>query len=371
MRNKLFTIGLLLAICSCQAQTYKFAVICDTRSDADNNGTDGVNVAAVKAVCNHLKKSGAQLVIAPGDFICGNVKWYDSTQTPPSNHDQYQAFLNAAQSVGVGLPGGAEEITLYPVRGNHECYQQILPEESIEAAWLKNIGYTLPKNGPEEEIGFTYSFIYESLLFIGMDQYMYSDSTKTKGITIDQEWLDQELQNYPDAEHVFVFGHTPAFAAQHQDCLGENPKARNTFLQSINDRSGVYFCGHDHFYARANIPVYDPDGGIENYIQQVITPSGAPFLGGFSPKWDGVYKNKNVKTESYIDNTMGYQLVTVDGDKITVEFIATNDACSFTKDSTGIYTYTYNDNWETWDFETMDEFSYVLPSGSKLANTKK
>lgn len=363
MRKILFTIGIALILFSCEThQPYKFAVLCDTRSDAENNGKNGVNVAAVKAVCNHLIKSGAEFVIAPGDFICGNVTWYNATKTPPSNHLQYQAFLEAAQSQGVVLPGGNGKIIIYPVRGNHECYQQLEPEEDIESAWLKNIGYTLPKNGPKEEIGFTYSFTYKGDLFIGLDQYVNSDSTKQYGIKLNQNWLNTELDKNSDAKNVFAFGHTPAFAAQHQDCLGEDSIARNEFLQSINDRSGVYFCGHDHFYARGNVPVYSLNGEIENYIQQVITPSGAPFLGGFSPKWNGVYKNKDVKPEAYIDNAVGYQLVTVYENKVTVEFIATNDASTFTKDSTGVYTYTYNDSWQTWTFETMDEFSFLLPN---------
>ncbi len=360
MKNKLLIMILLTALCSCQPKTYKFAVICDTRSDANNNGVSGVNVSAVKAVCNHLKNSGAEFVIAPGDFICGNVKWYDTILGPPSNHLQYEAFLDAAQSEGVTLPGGNGQITMYPVRGNHECYQQILPEDSIEAAWLKNIGNALPKNGPSGEIGFTYCFGYKGSLFIALDQYMQASPDKKTGITIDQAWLNKKLQEYPDAEHVFAFGHTPVFAAMHQDCLGEDSLARNTFLQSISNRTDAYFCGHDHFYARARVPVYNPEGGIEKYIQQVITPSGAPFLGGFSPKWDGVYKNKDVEAEKFIDETVGYQLVSIIGKKVKVEFIATKDASTHTIDDKGKYHYTYNDNWQLWNFEKMDEFSYEL-----------
>jgi len=328
----------------------------------NNNGISGVNVSAVKAVCNHIKESGAEFVLAPGDFICGNVIFYDTIQGPPSNHHQYKAFLDAAESAGVCLPGGTGELTMYPLRGNHECYQQILPKDSIKVAWLKNIGFSLPKNGPEDEIGFTYSFEYNGSLFLALDQYMHADSTQKGGIEVDQEWIDKKLQEYPDAKHVFAFGHTPAFAAHHHDCLGEDSLARNTFLQSINKRSGVYFCGHDHFYARANVPVYYPKGGIEDYIQQVITPTGAPFLGGHSTKWDGVYKNKDVEAKKYIDNVLGYQLVTVDGDKVYVEFIATKDACSYYKDDQGRYHYTYNDNWQSWNFETMDKFEYRVSS---------
>ncbi|PKP01157.1 MAG: hypothetical protein CVU11_16060 [Bacteroidetes bacterium HGW-Bacteroidetes-6] len=361
MKNLLLALCLIFLTVIGHSQIFKFAVLCDTRSDAANNGITGVNVSAVKAVCSHLIQSGAEFVIAPGDFICGNVTWYNPTKTPPDNKVQYQAFLTACRSVGVGLPGEENMITLYAVRGNHECYQQILPKKSIEEAWLMSIGYSLPKNGPDDELGFTYSFLYKGSLFIGMDQYMHANAAQNDSIVLNQAWLDKVLLKYPEALHVFVFGHTPAFAAQHQDCLGQDSIARNKFMRSISSRSGVYFCGHDHFYARANIPVYATNGEIENRMQQVITPSGAPFLGGFSPKWNGVYKNTDVKTEAYIDNAVGYQLVTIDGKNVTVEFIATNDACTFTIDSTGVYSYRYNDNWQTWNFATMSRFSYELP----------
>jgi hypothetical protein len=366
MKKNLLIIAFIFAMSIGQAQSFKFAVLCDTRSDANNNGKDGVNISAVKAICNHLKQSGAEFILAPGDFICGNVSWYQPPQPPPSNHTQYKAFLGAAQSVGIGLPGSNQDIIIYPVRGNHECYQDILPDDSIKVAWLKNIGYSLPKNGPTDERGFTYSFTYKGALFVALDQYMHASKSQKSGICINQDWLDKELKKNSKAKHVFAFGHTPAFAAKHKDCLGECPPDRNTFLKSINKRSGVYFCGHDHFYARAKIPVFNGKGDVKNYIQQVITPSGAPFLTGErSSKWTGEYNNKNVIKQTFIDNSVGYQLVTVDGDKVTVEFIATLDASMYYRDDKGIYHYTFNDNWETWTFAPLDEFTYYLPKKSE------
>jgi hypothetical protein len=351
---------LLLSVCLLYAQSYKFAVICDTRSDANNSGIEGVNVSAVKAVCSQLKKQNAEFVLAAGDFICGNVSWYQPA--PPPSDTQFQTFLNAASSQGIGLPGSGSEIILYPVRGNHECYHDIMSEDEVKAAWMKNIGYTLPKNGPEGEVGFTYSFINNNSLFLGVDEYIHADSTEKSSIGVNQNWINSVLKNYSDTKHVFIFGHTPSFAAHHKDCLGENPSARNTFLRSIYTRSQIYFCGHDHFYARARIPVYNDDNQtIEGYIQQAITPGGAPFLTGNradNHKWNGEYINKDVIPETYIDNAVGYQLVIVEDDKITVQFIATQDACSYYKDDQGVYHYKYNDDWETWNFSLMDQFSF-------------
>ncbi len=361
MKKNLLIIVLLFAVCLSQAQSFKFAVICDTRSDANNSGTSGVNVSAVKAVCQHLVNDGAEFVLAPGDFICGNVNWY--LPQPPSNDTQYQAFLEAARSQGVGLPKSNAKVTLYPTRGNHECYHDILPEDSVKASWLRNIGYSLPNNGHADEIGFTYSIILNKALFIGLDQYMSTYALDSNDIKINQAWLDSVLQQNTDIKHVFAFGHTPAFAAKHQDCLGSDSLNRDTLLQSIKKQSGVYFCGHDHFYARAKVPVYS-NGGIENYIQQVITPSGAPFLTGSrddNHKWEGVYTNTDVIQESYIDNALGYQLITVNGNEVTVEFKATQDASTFIKDCNGVYHYIFNYEWETWTFATMDKFTYNIP----------
>jgi hypothetical protein len=333
--------------------------LCDTRSDANKNGELGVNVSAIKAICKHLKADGTEFVLAPGDFICGNVKWY--SPQPPSNDDQYKAFLEAAKFAGVGLPSSGEKIILYPVRGNHECYQNLLPGDSIRASWQRNMGKTLPQNGPKDELGFTYSFEHKGALFVALDQYMHASESQKQGIGLNQEWLNEELGKHPQAKHAFAFGHTPAFAAKHQDCLAEDSLSRNQFLQSIDKKSGVYFCGHDHFYARANVPVYSEKGLVKSRIQQVITPSGAPFLTGNrddNHKWDGKYKNKDVKQEMYIDNSLGYQLVTVKGNKVTVEYIATFDASTFSVDDKGIYHYTFNEDWEKWNFTILDRFSY-------------
>jgi calcineurin-like phosphoesterase family protein len=358
-KSSIFTIVMILQllVLTADAESYKFAIICDTRSNFNKSGTNGVNVAAVKAICRDLKNKGAEFVLAPGDLISGNIKYYQPS--PPASTAQLETFLKAAKSQGVGLPGSKAKILLYPVRGNHEDYHQLMTKEQVMQAWTESIGKFMPSNGPVGQKGFTYWFKWKGDLFIGIDEFIHTSFFETKGIRLNQTWLDGVLSQQDG--HVFVFGHTPAFSAHHQDCLGENPSARNTFLRSIFNRSRLYFCGHDHFYARAKIPVYKEDEvAIKGYMQQIIVPSGAPFLTGSrkgNHKWDGVYKNKDVIPRTYIDNTIGYLLVTVDDSLVKIQFIGTTDSSSYTIDDKDIYHYTFKTNWEKWQFAVKDQFS--------------
>ncbi len=335
------------------ADNFTFGVICDTRSNASASWENAVNVAAVRAVCQQMKKANVQFVIAPGDFMCGNVSWYGNTV--PSNDLQYQTFLRNAATQGVGLPGSKQPITLYPVRGNHECYHDLVSLQEVKDAWTRNMGKYLPQNGPQGEVGFSYSFKVQNTLFVATDQYMVADDKEKTNIKVNQPWLDSVLKANPTGQ-VFVFGHTPAFAAKHQDCLGAMPANRDAFLQSIYQRSGSYFCGHDHFYARAKIPVYGSDGKTKiGSMQQVITPSGAPFLEK-GKKWDGNYTSPDVFAETYIDNVLGFQLVTVTDTTVNVKYMATQDGCYFDQNKN----YTYTTNWQDWQFVVMDQYTYTI-----------
>jgi len=340
-----------------EENSYTFAVLCDTRSDMDGTG---VNESAVRAICRDLRSRGAEFVLAPGDLICGDVTdSYFPPHTPPID-SMYQSFIEAIEAEDVGLPGSDAEILLYPIRGNHEGYYFTMTKEEVEEAWLRNLGHAVPANGPEGEVGFTYSFQHEGDLFMGLEMYLESDSMMKTGIRVNQEWIDRTLAENTGADGVFVFGHTPVFSANHRDCLEEDPVARDAFLRSIHERCGVYFCGHDHFYARGQGPVYAEDGStITGWIQQVITPSGAPFITNMSPdkqKWPGVYEDENVISQTYIDNAMGYQLITVDDNSVIVEFIGTQDGATWTRDAQGAYHYTYNTDWERWNFAVLDFF---------------
>ena len=156
-----------------------------------------------------------------------------------------------------------EDHLWFPVAGNHET------ETPEDMEWLRSYNYD--PNGPAppniarwgspgcQETN--YSFDYGGSHFVMVNQYCDGVSdTATDGDVGDAlyRWLEEDLAT-TDKEHVFVFGHEPAFPQadadngreRHMgDSLNQHPKNRDRFWRLLSD-SGVtaYFCGHTHNYS--------------------------------------------------------------------------------------------------------------------------
>ena len=64
----------------------------------------------------------------------------------------------------------------YPVRGNHETYGDVnTPGPDYAKHWMDNIANVLtqiPKNGPPNEVGMSYSFSKNNVFIIGLEQVL-------------------------------------------------------------------------------------------------------------------------------------------------------------------------------------------------------
>jgi hypothetical protein len=310
----LAALSILFSGCSSneiQPARWKYAVYCDTRGDNDagNPTKSGVNEAVVNSVAKDMVKEGAELVIFPGDAVNG---WYNIS-TPYAN--QFATWRKAMAPV---YDAG---IKIYPIRGNHEngppappyafpwppgssATPLILPDAGLMTAYLNAFSDPwIPANGPVDEKGLTYSFVYKNAFFIGMDQ-------SVNPYRVNQPWLNAQLAQNTQA-HTFVYGHTPAFRVGHTDSLAYYPNDRDLFWNSLGN-AGVrmYFSGHDHLYNRAHIK--DQTG---HTIYQVLTGAGgAPFNAWTPPYAEG----EKVVGDYHNENHNGYVIVTVDGPRVTM-----------------------------------------------------
>lgn len=295
---------------------WKFAVLCDTRGDSNTENLDkiGVNEAVVNSVARDIVKEGAKLVIIPGDTVNG---WFNIRTPYASQFATWRKAMAPVYEAG---------IKVYPVRGNHEDGPFLnnekyswppteknnpvgVPIPELKAAFLEAFNDPwIPVNGPDGEKGLTYSFGYNNAFFIGLDEFV-------NPIKVNQAWLDSELKSNK-LPHIFVYGHDPAFRVNHTDSLASYPQARDAFWDSLgNAGARIYFCGHDHLYNRAHVK-----NRVGNIIYQVLAGSGgAPFT-----KWQPqrYAEGAKVVNDYYDEVHYGYVLVTIDSNKVTMEWKA-------------------------------------------------
>ena len=287
-----------------EGKPWTFAVIGDTRSGGKYSNT-GVNDVVTRAIAEAIVKDDCDFVLVPGDMIHGYSK--DNNLSAEKQFEYWKTSMSPVYSAG---------IEVYTIRGNHES--------GSEDAYVQAFGADNPDNGPPNEKDLTYSFTHKNVFFMGIDEYVDPHIHK-----VNQEWVDSQLED-KSQQHIFIFGHEPAFKVNHKDCLEVYPKARDEFWNSIGDAGcQVYFCGHDHFYNRACIS--DNSG---NEIHQIIVGSGGAPCSHWDPSKGKENSRFKLKFHDQVD--YGYSLVTVDGDMVNIEWKAWNgssDSTWVTKDS--------------------------------------
>ncbi len=299
-----------------QDTIWKFAVISDTQGDNRiANDRTCINEKILSSIAADIAAEKPDLVLVSGDLVNG---WIKNGGTDYAF--QYANWKKAMKPVSsMGIP-------ILAVRGNHDSGperlalpplpQHLEPRPGslirLEQEYKKAIiGSYIPRNGPEKEKGLTYAYVHKNACVIALDQYSGGQHR------VNQEWLDRQLSRNTQV-HLFVFGHEPAFEANHKDNLSFYPDRRDRFWDSIGKAGGrIYFCGHDHFYNRALIP-----DGNGNPLRQIIGGTG----GGRLRKWSGFFKERGrAKCEYYNNDHHGYILVTIDGPMVKVEWKAIVD----------------------------------------------
>jgi Calcineurin-like phosphoesterase len=308
----LLLIAIILCAFSARAgEPWKFIVCGDSRGK-DN----GVNTEILGPLAQQIAKTGADLVLFTGDSMTGSLL----QSTSKKYLDQWRAAMTPVYKAG---------IKVYPIAGNHEWIYYNLPE-----VWRKEFP-ELPDNGPKGEEKMTYSFTHKNALVIGLDQYSGHRHE------VDQKWLNKQLaaRDAKAQPHVFVFGHEPAYAALHADCMDNDEQARDAFIQSLVYAGGrFYFCGHDHFYDHAEIRGFLRNNQPVAFHQLIAGTAGAPVY-----HWKGQYGGKNglgktVVNVGHDEHWGGYCQVDVDDLKVTMNYVKRQDNGEYAIEEIFLYT---------------------------------
>ena len=220
----------------------------------------------------------------PSPFIfavTADMRFFSGSNPDYDNSNYFRGALEALQNIGgsafmlspgdIDPPGDVKWTidqvlgaiyTWYPVVGNHE-----LPGAGSEPSyganmdWLRAYDYGTVNSGPSGCPETTYSFDFENAHFVVLNEYCDTGGDDVTDGDISNhlyDWLDADL-SATTKEHIFVFGHEPAFPrpdadngriCHEGDSLDAHPTHRDWFWQLLKDKRVVaYCCGHTHNYS--------------------------------------------------------------------------------------------------------------------------
>lgn len=218
--------------------------------------------------------------------LLGYVKQYGPGDFMVSTGDVLPA-ADTRWTIGQVL---GEDYLWYPMPGNHDF-------GLADLRFLQNYNYDpngdLPPNivnsGPESCPRTTYSFDYQNSHFVALN--VYCDEEAPWGIDGSitdpvYNWLAEDLAG-TDKEHLFVFGHEPAYPqpdAQTGDLrhdmesLDQYPAERDRFWELLQEYNVVaYIHGHTHGYSAVKMDgIWQLDAGQAMGVR--AAPSPGTFL---------------------------------------------------------------------------------------------
>lgn len=301
----------LLSLAACSSDntptSWSFAVLCDSRAGystdpaqyAADNGTSPYFTNVAKALA---REKGLDFVIYPGDLIRGKKPTLTGAQMT-ADLTTWETFMKPVYDAN--LP-------VYYVRGNHDAYEVSDPTGSNGNAttiWKKFMATltALVKNPDaitqdSNQSGYSYSFMHNGSLFVGLDEYVNTDSS------YDQTFLKAQLAQ--QADHKFVFMHQPVW----NDVSSELAVNASTMSDDMkNGNVDVYFSGHVHSYQRITKTGYV-------FTELILGTAGAPQDDPVLTPDDATNSGtQNLTVKSYAGGAgtnarFGYAIITVNSD---------------------------------------------------------
>jgi hypothetical protein len=373
----------LVITTSASAAPWSFGIISDTQWKASDDGKNP-NYVAVNVI-NHVNQEfiahGVKFVVAVGDVTQnGDTLGMDTTAT----------FRQALYNAGIGF---------YPVRGNHEDaageaaeFVRVFPQNQnginnmtpLDALVTTpyygappantNVSFTVGTNFntiSEDYAGLTYSFDYENVRIVMIDQFKTPNKPDHSVLDKnDVDWVGERLTSRPEDTHAFVFAHKHLMSENHADTLfGSNPSVNPDGLQDLYMsylfQNGVryHIGGHDHMHNRALIS--SPDG--QSMVQNIVTASDSyKFYIPQNPSNDEAFNSE--PREMQIAQqlfTIGYYIVTVDGPRVTVDFYSSPNGCEGDCDqNVDVIPYTFTKQ-ESFGY-SLNGKEFLVPQGESF-----
>ena len=304
---------------------WKFGVMADTQWKAayPNNGENPAScaVSIINALNQQYIHHDVKFAIQVCDLV--DVESVYGVRTLPTRAAAAQALYDR----GIGF---------FPLRGNHEGSQTAALEfpglfPQTQGAGPNAYGATNFASPFETLKGLSYSFDYDNVRCILIDQFTRTDGSKYNGSTnnnaVDQvEWIDSMVSSRPSDSHAFVFSHKNLIGQNHKDVLfgadlTANAVPRDEFIRSLCANGVRYqIGGHDHMHHRSIVKSSD---GLSSTGQIICSSNSYKF---YIPRTGDDGRETPLQQELF---SIGYYIFTVDGPRVTVDFYSSSHGSEY------------------------------------------
>jgi hypothetical protein len=249
-------------------------------NDADANpGT--VAVGIINQLNQQFIDKGVKFVLQVGDLDDKETNYSGLPSAPRLGIATRAAAAQMLYDAGIGF---------FPLRGNHEAsstaaleVQAYFPQTQCSGDYTFGISNC---SSPSDNLkGLSYSFDYDNVHFMLLDQFTPIDGKASDGTTYSQgdnaiasqqNWISGSLSAKPAGGHAFLFSHKQLFGGNHTDTLFNkaslNADKQNAFISSLYGNGvGYLFSGHDHMHNRSK--AISPDG--MSTVNQIICASNS------------------------------------------------------------------------------------------------
>jgi hypothetical protein len=353
---------------------WKFGVMNDTQWTVADDGFDPSSCAVgiLKQIQRQFISQQVRFVVHVGDLCDNGTLTAEDIRALYAQplYDNGIGFFPLRGNHDDGAPQASEFQVLYPQTQNG--IHNVTPKAQFDNAATAvtapdnaNLGIpALPDPGSSFQIGadfsspdpwnngnlkgLSYSFDYENARFVLLDQFTpiatvnsltpaYDASTT---IGQQQGWINTRLQQRYAGSHAFVFAHKGLVTCQHADVLfgndpSQNPALTTAFIDSLATNGVRYYIhGHDHMYDRSKVSA--PTPGMT--VTQILASSNSSKFYVPAGSLTNSAANGGLSNDAYYDvpafgfhrrvplaqqlNSIGFQIVTVDGPNVTVDYYA-------------------------------------------------
>lgn len=359
---------------------WKFGIIPDSQWGWADDGMNPNTVAAniIKQMDSQFMAAGVKLVITLGDMVDTGSQVNDYTRA---------LFVQELYNAGIGFypMRGNHEAGEWdnPYTGSsadfRHAYPQIVPgplaglnnntPPDITTALIPlpdltnnppaavtgspfpvGVNFSAPTEANLANDSISYAFDYNNATFMLLDQFQSPDYSSSH-IPEQQDWIDSTLAGRLAGTHAFVFAHKNLLGGYHKDnmfgweladedagdCQGVDfnslspdyqalmvakTNAANAFLGSMQSNGVRYVVsGHDHYYYHSIVT--SPDQ--RSKVHQLIAGSASTKV--YDPIYPFSPNDRPLQEELH---RLGYNIVTVDGPRVTMDYYADTLNYNFT-----------------------------------------